>query len=59
MRVGDLIKFKYSGSQGEEWKIGLLKEWRIEGKVAIIIFEGKERRLSTSLTAPHKEDKRT
>jgi len=59
MRAGDLVRFKYTGADAEEWKIGLLKEYHAWEKVAIILFEGKELRVSTALTTPYKEDKRT
>jgi hypothetical protein len=58
MRAGDLVRFKYTGSYGEEWKIGLLKEYHTWEKVATILFEGKEIRVAASLTELHKRAKR-
>ena len=58
MRAGDLVRFKYTGADAEEWKIGLLKEYHTWKKVATILFEGKEIRVAASLTELHKRAKR-
>ena len=58
MRAGDLVRFKYTGSRGEEWKIGLLKEYHTWEKVATIIYKGKEVRVAAGLAEIHKRAKR-
>jgi len=56
MRAGDLVRFKTD--LAEEWKIGLLKEYHTWEKIATIIFEGKEVRVSAGLAETHKRAKR-
>jgi len=58
VRAGDLVRFKHTGDIAEEWKVGLLKEYHTWEKVATIIYEGKEIRVSASLTELHKRAKR-
>ena len=58
MRAGDLVRFKYTWSDHEGWKIGLLKQYHTWEKIATIIYEGKELRISASLTQIHKRAKR-
>ena len=59
MRAGDLVRFKYTWSDHEGWKVGLLKEYHTWEKIATIIYEGKEVRVAASLTQIHKRAKRT
>ena len=54
MRAGDLVRFKYTWSDHEGWKVGLLKEYHTWEKIATIIYEGKEVRVVASLTQIHK-----
>lgn len=58
MKAGDLVRFKYTWSDHEGWKIGLLKEYHTWEKIATIIYEGKEVRVMASLTQIHKRAKR-
>ena len=58
MRAGDLVRFKYTGADAEEWKLGLLKEYHTWAAVATIIYEGKEVRVMAGLTELHKRAKR-
>ena len=58
MRAGDLVRFKYTWSDHEGWKIGLLKEYHTWEKVATIIYEGKELRVAAGLAEIHKRAKR-
>ena len=41
-----------------EWRIGLLKEYHTWEKIATIIYNGKEIRVSASLAEVHKQAKR-
>ena len=54
MKAGDLVRFKYTWSDHEGWKVGLLKEYHTWEKIATIIYEGKEVRVVASLTQIHK-----
>ncbi len=58
MKAGDLVRFKYTWSDHEGWKVGLLKEYHTWEKIATIIYEGKEVRVMASLTQIHKRAKR-
>ena len=58
MKAGDLVRFKYTWSDHEGWKVGLLKQYHTWEKIATIIYEGKELRISASLTQIHKRAKR-
>ena len=58
MRAGDLVRFKYTGSDDEDWKIGLLVWYRTWEKIASILFEGKIRRVRASCVQIHKRAKR-
>ena len=58
MRAGDLVRFKYTWSDHEGWKIGLLKEYHAWEKIATIIYEGKDIRVMAGLTQIHKRAKR-
>jgi len=58
MKAGDLVRFKYTWSDHEGWKIGLLKEYHTWEKIATIIYEGKDIRVAASLTQLHKRAKR-
>ena len=59
MRAGDLVRFKYTWSDHEGWKVGLLKQYHTWEKIATIIYEGKEIRVVASLTQIHKRAKRS
>ena len=56
MRAGDLVRFKYTWSDHEGWKVGLLEEYHTWEKIATIIYEGK-RSEGGSLTQIHKRRK--
>jgi hypothetical protein len=58
MRAGDLVRFKYTQSDHGGWKIGLLKEYHTWEKIATIIYEGGEVRVSASLTSLYRRAKR-
>ena len=58
MRPGDLVRFKYTWSNHEGWKVGLLKQYHKWEKIATIIYEGKEIRVAASLTQLHKRAQR-
>jgi len=58
MRAGDLVRFKYTYVDHEEWKVGLLKEYHTWEKVATIIYEGNEVRVAAALSQIHKRAKR-
>jgi len=58
MRAGDLVRFKYTWSDHEGWKVGLLKEYHKWEKIATIIYEGKEIRVRSSLTQLHQRSKK-
>ena len=58
MKAGDLVRFKYTRSDKNGWKIGLLKEYHTWEKIATIIFEGGEVRVGASLTSLYKQAKR-
>ena len=58
MKAGDLVRFKYTWSDHEEWKVGLLKESHTWEKIATLIYEGKEVRVRASLAQLHKRAKR-
>ena len=59
MKAGDLVRFKYTWSDHEGWKVGLLKQYHTWEKIATIIYEGKEVRVMASLTQIHKRAKRS
>ena len=59
MKAGDLVRFKYTWSDLEGWKVGLLKEYHTWEKIATIVYEGKEVRVMAGLTQIHKRAKRT
>ena len=59
MKAGDLVRFKYTWSDHEGWKVGLLKQYHTWEKIATIIYEGKEVRVVASLTQIHKRAKRS
>ena len=59
MRAGDLVRFKYTWSDHEGWKVGLLKQYHTWEKIATIIYEGKEVRVMAGLTQIHKRAKRS
>tara|TARA_B100001094_G_C18101323_1_gene755926 strand:- start:807 stop:986 length:180 start_codon:yes stop_codon:yes gene_type:complete len=59
MRGGDLVRFKYTWSDHEGWKVGLLKEYHTWEKIATIIYEGKEVRVMAALTQIHSRAKRS
>ena len=63
MRAGDLVRFKEITFHGipmtyTEWRIGLLKEYHTWEKIATIIYNGKEIRVTASLTEVYKRAKR-
>ena len=58
MKAGDLVRFKYTWSDHEGWKVGLLKEYHTWEKIATIIYEGKEVRVMAALAQIHKRAKR-
>ncbi len=58
MKAGDLVRFKYTWSDHEGWKVGLLKEYHTWEKIATIIYEDKEVRVAAGLTQIHKRAKR-
>ena len=58
MKAGDLVRFKYTWSDHEGWKVGLLKQYHTWEKIATIIYEGKEVRVMAYLTQLHKRAKR-
>jgi antirestriction protein len=58
MKAGDLVRFKYTWSDHEGWKVGLLKEYHTWEKVATIIYKGTEVRVAASLAQIHKRAKR-
>jgi len=58
MRAGDLVRFKYTGSTDEEWKVGLLIGYHTWEKIASILFEGKLERVRASLVQIHRRAKR-
>ena len=58
MRAGDLVRFKYTWSDHEGWKVGLLKEYHTWEKIATIIYERGEVRVAAALTQLHKRAKR-
>ena len=58
MKAGDLVRFKYTKSDQNGWKIGLLTEYHTWEKIATIIFEGKEVRVSAGLAEVYKRAKR-
>ena len=58
MKAGDLVRFKYTWSDHDGWKIGLLKEYHTWEKVATIIYEGAEVRVAAGLAEIHKRAKR-
>lgn len=59
MKAGDLVRFKYTWSDHEGWKVGLLKQYYKWEKIATIIYEGKEIRVAAGLTQLHKRAKRS
>ena len=59
MKAGDLVRFKYTWSDHEGWKVGLLKQYHTWEKITTIIYEGKEVRVMASLTQIHKRAKRS
>ena len=59
MRAGDLVRFKYTWSDHEGWKVGLLKQYHTWEKIATIIYKGKEVRVAAGLTQIYKRAKRT
>ena len=59
MIAGDLVRFKYTWSDHEGWKIGLLKQYHRWEKIATIIYEVKDIRVAAGLTQLHKRAKRT
>tara|TARA_R100000152_G_C6634997_1_gene81399 strand:+ start:66 stop:245 length:180 start_codon:yes stop_codon:yes gene_type:complete len=59
MKAGDLVRFKYTWSDHEGWKVGLLKQYHTWEKIATVIYEGKEIRVMASLTQIHKRAKRS
>jgi antirestriction protein len=59
MRAGDLVRFKYTWSDHEGWKIGLLKEYHKWEKVATIVYMGEEVRVAAGLAEIHKRAKRS
>jgi antirestriction protein len=58
MRAGDLVRFKYTWSDHEGWKVGLLKEYHTWEKVATIIYDRGEVRVAAALTQLYKRAKR-
>ena len=58
MKAGDLVRFKYTWSDHEGWKVGLLKQYHTWEKIATIIYEGKDIRVAAGLTQLHKRAKR-
>ena len=59
MKAGDLVRFKYTWSDHEGWKVGLLKEYHTWEKIATIIYDVKEIRIAAALAQIHKRAKRT
>ena len=59
MKAGDLVRFKYTWSDHEGWKVVLLKQYHTWEKIATIIYEGKEVRVAAGLTEIHKRAKRS
>ena len=59
MIAGDLVRFRYTWSDHEGWKVGLLKEYHKWEKVATIIYKGEEVRVAAGLAEIHKRAKRT
>ena len=59
MKAGDLVRFKYTWSDHEGWKVGLLTEYHTWEKIATVIYEGKEIRVAAGLTEIHKRAKRS
>ncbi len=58
MKAGDLVRFKYTWSDHEGWKVGLLTEYHRWEKVATIVYKGGEVRVRAALTQLHKRAKR-
>mgnify|MGYP003154718372 CR=1 len=58
VKAGDLVRFKYTWSDHEGWKVGLVEEYHKWEKIATIIYEGKKLRIAASLTQLHKRAKR-
>ena len=67
MKAGDLVRFREILEHGaglhrptiySKWKVGLLKQYHTWEKIATIIYNGKEIRVTASLTEVYKRAKR-
>ena len=57
MKAGDLVRFKYTKSDQNGWKIGLLTEYHTWEKIATVLYAGNMVRIrAADVTKTGKKD---